>query len=466
MIAGRYSLEREVGRGGMGTVWLAHDELLDRPVALKRIGLLPGVHGTDLARAEREAQLAARLDHPHVVAVMDVVLDPETDARWLVMEYVEGTTLARLISDGGPLAQDDAARLAWQVADALAAAHAAGIAHRDVKPSNILVDRRGDAKLTDFGIARTAADPALTQTGLVTGSPAYLAPEVWSLGATLFHMLSGRPPYDMRDNVLGGLFRIVHDEPPRLPGGGPLARLLEVTMVKDPAARWSMPAVRDHLATLVGRVDRPPVGDSEDDASTQVFEASPLSVAGGSSGSSASGRSRDRRLVVALVAAAVVAVAAVVLLVVATGREPDGDPAAGGSPDAPTSTASPSPTEKPSEPPPSSSAAPGPTAEGMESFIRSYVATVSTDPDAAWQMLTRKFQRESGGLARYRDFWSGVGPGEVLEISVDPASLAVSYRVRFQNFGTGERPTLLDLVYRDGRYLIDGERTEGFVPAD
>ena len=178
MIAGRYSLEREIGRGGMGAVWLGIDEVLEREVALKRIGLLPGADSTDLARAEREARLAARLDHPNVVAVFNLVVDADTDSRWLVMEYVDGTDLSRLVRERGPLSPDDAAPLLRQAADALAAAHAAGIVHRDVKPSNILVDRGGRAKLTDFGIARIASDPSLTQTGLVTGSPAYLPPEV------------------------------------------------------------------------------------------------------------------------------------------------------------------------------------------------------------------------------------------------------------------------------------------------
>ncbi len=257
MIAGRYSLVREVGRGGMGAVWLAHDEALGRDVALKRIGMVPGADTTDLARAEREARLAARLSHPHVVAVFNLVVDD--DAQWLVMEYVEGTTMSQLVREEGPLTPDQAAPLLWQAADGLVAAHQAGIVHRDVKPSNILVDRRRRVKITDFGIAHVTADPSLTQTGLVTGSPAYLAPEVaagqrgdasadvWSLGATVFHMLSGRPPYDMGDHLLGGLYRIVNEEPPRLPDAGWMAPLLEATMAKDPAQRWTMSEVRDFL---------------------------------------------------------------------------------------------------------------------------------------------------------------------------------------------------------------------------
>jgi serine/threonine protein kinase len=252
VIAGRYSFERQIGRGGTGAVWLGHDEVLGRQVALKRIGLLPGAERIDVARADREAHLSARLNHPHVVAVFDVVTDAATDDRWLVMEYVDGTTLEQMVRERGPLSPEVAAPLLWQVSDALAAAHAVGITHRDVKPSNILVDNNDQAKLTDFGIARGATDSSLTQTGLMTGSPGYLAPEVasggrggtasdvWSLGATAFHVLAGRPPYEIGDNVLGALYRIVNEEPPRLADAGWMAPVLEGTMVRDPDRRWSI----------------------------------------------------------------------------------------------------------------------------------------------------------------------------------------------------------------------------------
>ena len=169
----------------------------------------------------------------------------------MVMELVEGTNLSQIVKTNGALPPDQVAPILAQVADALAAAHSAGIVHRDVKPSNILVTPDGNVKLTDFGIARSEADAALTQTGLVTGSPAYLAPEVatgrsateasdmWSFGATLCHALTGQPPYDVGDNVMGALYRIVNDEPPRPASAGWLAPVLAATMVKDPAQRWS-----------------------------------------------------------------------------------------------------------------------------------------------------------------------------------------------------------------------------------
>jgi serine/threonine protein kinase len=472
VIAGRYSLDREIGRGGMGSVWLGRDELLGRQVALKRIGLLPGADSTDLARAEREARLTARLNHPHVVAVFDLVVDTATDARWLVMEYVEGTTLAQHVRREGRLSPDGAAPLMHQAADALVAAHAAGIVHRDVKPSNIMIDRRGRVKLADFGIARVAADPSLTQTGLVTGSPAYLAPEVasghrgdeavdvWSLGATLFFVLSGRAPYEIGDNLLGGLYRIVNEEPPRLPEAGWMAPLLEGTMVKDPARRWSMARVRDFLAEPGASATPAPAGSTRPVPAPPAEETAPTS---------SSPAARSRRLSPAakaglLVGLALSLVLALVLFVVLPDRGRAPDAVADGAPASPSA----SPTESGSSDattPSQDAPPPAPTARGMESFIRDYVAAVGSDPRAAWQMLSPKFQRESGGFDTYRSFWSGVGTGQVLDVSADPRTLVVTYRVRFDNFGTGRRPTVLDLVFDRGRYLINGERTEGFVPS-
>ena len=189
--------------------------VLGREVALKRIGMMPGRDRPDLQRAEREARLAARLNHPHVVAVFDLV-DRGRRRRGSSWSTSRASPSSALIARDGALTPDEAAPLVRQAADALAAAHAAGIVHRDVKPSNMLVTPQGDVKLTDFGIARAEADASLTQTGLVTGSPAYLAPEVasgataheasdvWSLGATLYHALAGHPPYDVSENLMGG----------------------------------------------------------------------------------------------------------------------------------------------------------------------------------------------------------------------------------------------------------------------
>jgi hypothetical protein len=464
VIGERYSFDREIGRGGTGAVWLGRDELLGRQVALKRIGLAPGEEHTDVARADREAQLSARLHHPHVVAVFDVVAEPDTGERWLVMEYVDGTTLAELVRAGRPLSADRAAALLGQAADGLLAAHAAGIAHRDVKPSNILVSADDHVKLTDFGIARRSADPSLTRTGLVTGSPAYIAPEVasggrgdeaadvWSLGATAFHLLAGRPPYAASDHLLAMLYRIVNDEPPRLPEAGWAAPLLDGTMVRDPAQRWSMGQVRDFLATP-GRARSGPTTAAVADlgGDTQLLAPVTLEVSEPERPEQPSvpaGRHRS-----ALVLGALGLAASVVLALALHAAWPDG--------------AVPGAQARASAPPSSSarSVAAKPTARGMETFIRDYVRAVADDPDRAWTMLTAKFQRASGGLDHYRSFWDPATHGQVRSITADPSSLSVSYQVHFDDWDNGPGPTVLDLVYVDGHYLIDGERTKGFEPA-
>lgn len=479
MIAGRYSLEREIGRGGTGVVWLGHDEVLGRQVALKRIGLLPGSDGTDLARAEREARLSAQLNHRHVVGVFDVVVD--ADFHWLVMEYVDGVTLGQLVQLEGALSPDVAAPLLWQVADALVAAHRAGIAHRDVKPSNVLVDRNRSTKLTDFGIARIATDPTLTQTGMVTGSPAYLAPEVatggrgdqaadvWSLGATAFHLLAGRPPYEIGEHVLSAMYRIVNEEPPRLSGAGWMTPLLEGTMVRDPAQRWSMVQVRDFLADPAHRVPAgaPRVGSQESGTRPLatlppgperapapepelVHAAMPTSRAVTATAIPRPRQGPGTRALLVCVGLLTALVLGAVLYVFVL---KDG-PGSGAEPGSQTA-------RKPTR----SASASGPTATGMKEFIRDYVATVAADPKKSWQMLSPKFQVESGGFEKYQAFWDPATNGQVRSISVNPQNLSVSYQVHFDDFANGPGPTVLDLTFEDGRYLIDGERTQGFTPA-
>jgi serine/threonine protein kinase len=476
VIAGRYTLEREIGRGGMGAVWLGLDEVLNRAVALKRIGMMPGGSSPDLERAEREARLAARLNHPHVVAVFDLVT--EDDQQWLVMEYVEGVTLSQLVSRDGALTPDKASPLIGQAADALAAAHAAGIVHRDVKPSNMLVTPQGQVKLSDFGIARAEADASLTQTGLVTGSPAYLAPEVasgetatdasdvWSLGATLFHALSGRPPYEVGNNLMGALYRIVHEEPPRLVNAGWLGPLLEATMTREPQDRWSMAQVRDYLETgPAGTVVRPAPSTvpGADPGRTQVMSRAVPPVAPAPTPAEPQPPAQPRKRGGALLPALVAVAAALVVGLLAwavlsnddgsadrTSAEPTGSPA----PSSPSS--SPSATESAS---PSPSASPRPTADGIETFIEDYLATVTSNPRQAFAMLTPSFQEASGGLSGYQSFWNTIASAEPTSVSADPGSLTVDYTVDYtrEDGSTATDEVSLQLVFEDGRYLIAGE---------
>jgi eukaryotic-like serine/threonine-protein kinase len=473
LIAGRYTRGREIGRGGMGAVWLGRDDVLGRDVALKRIGMVPGASAPDFDRAEREARLAARLNHPHVVAVYDLV--DEGEDHWLVMEYVEGVTLSALVARDGALTPDEAAGLIRQAADALAAAHAAGIVHRDVKPSNMLVTPSGDVKLSDFGIARAEADSTLTQTGLVTGSPAYLAPEVasgstateasdvWSLGASLFHALAGRPPYDTSENLMGALYRIVHEDPPRLDDAGWLGPVLEHTMTREPNERWTMAQVRDYLDR--GRdVALHPAPLVEDPATTtQVLEptpaqpvavppvvADPVVVPPPEPAATPlpEGGRRRRGAAWPWVAAVVGLVAAVVIAFAAlTSGNGNQNPAAGG------------PTSRSTTPSSRGSTSGAPRAAAMDRFVSTYLSTVTSDQHTTWGMLTRGFQKQSGGFGSYQGFWRTIASATPSNVSADPASLTVSYDVAYvRRDGTQATDhTTLHLVRNGTSYLIAGE---------
>ena len=461
MIAGRYRLDREIGRGGSGTVHLALDEVLGRQVAMKRIGMVPGTADVELERAQREARLAAALNHPHVVSVFDLV--DEDDVRWLVMEYVDGETLSERVRSAGPLEAADAARLLAQTADALVEAHDAGIVHRDVKPSNILI-ADGTAKLNDFGIARSEDDASLTQTGLVTGSPAYLAPEVasgssatsasdvWSLGATLYHAVTGKPPYDVGDNLIGALYKIVHEDPPRLPRDHPMAGLLSVMMTRDPDQRWSMPRVRDELLRL-SRGQQPTVVAGPDPApapertgALPTLRTTPVAAV-----------HRDHhggRRWAWIALAAVAAVAAVAAAYVWAGR---GTPEALPEETSRSSQASEATGTETTTSTPALSAAD--TRKQMDSFITSYIATVTSDPRAAFDQLTPEFQEASGGYEGYIGWWGQVRSAELAEVSSDPSDLTVGYTVNYV-MKSGRRDTdriRLQLQRLDDRYLIAGE---------
>ncbi|MEP9361316.1 serine/threonine-protein kinase [Nocardioides sp. CN2-186] len=456
MIAGRYTVDREVGRGGSGVVWLGRDEVLGREVALKRLGFAPGSGSPDLDRAEREARLAARLNHPHVVAVYDLVQDG--DDQWLVMEYVAGETLAALVKREGPLRPDQAGPIIEQAADALAAAHAAGIVHRDVKPSNILVTPTGQVKLSDFGIARAQADASLTQTGLVTGSPAYLAPEVasgqtateasdvWSLGATLYHALAGSPPYDVGDNVLGALYRIVHEEPPRLANAGWLGPVLEGTMTREPGDRWPATAIRDVLMAgpsapvqvVVPRLPAPePAVAHTQQLTSGVPPVPPVTPR------------RRGPLPFLAGAAALVAVAVIAWLLVTSGDDPS--PSAGDK-----GSSSGKPSSGSSSPPASTGDV---TADGMENFIEDYLATVTSDPQTAWTMLTPDFQAQSGNFGQYQKFWRQFQTADMTTSQADPATKQISYHVEYlhQDGQKTSDDVTLQLEGTDGNYLIAGE---------
>src|SRR3954454_22474046 len=259
----------------MGTVWRAEDVVLGRDVAVKEVTFPPGVSEEEREvlreRTRREARAAARLDHPSAVTVYDVAEDDGTP--FLVMELVDARTLAEVVRTDGPLSVRRTAEIGIAVIGALEAAHAQGIVHRDVKPGNVLLRADGRVVLTDFGIATFTGDSSITSTGLLLGSPSYIAPErargdvpgpasdLWSLGATLFTAVEGRPPYD-KGQPLPTLTAVVTGEHEPFVAAGPLGPVLDGLLEKDPDRRYdaatACAALKEVLASQGTTVTPPP----------------------------------------------------------------------------------------------------------------------------------------------------------------------------------------------------------------
>ncbi len=269
LIAGQYRLTEQVGRGGFAVVWRARDVRLHRDVAAKQLFLPP--HFTEEQRREhrertlREARSAARLAHPGVVAIHDVA--EHEGAPWIIMEFVEGRTLGQYVRADGPLAPARAAEIGLRLLDALDAAHTAGVLHRDVKPSNVIIGERR-VVLGDFGIARIEGESDLTESGIVMGAPSYTAPErargepavaasdLWSLGATLFYAVEGRRAF-RGPNANATFHAILTGEPAPLCRAGPLAPVIEGLLRKDTAERMTAA----EAAVLLAEACAPPPVD-------------------------------------------------------------------------------------------------------------------------------------------------------------------------------------------------------------
>ncbi|MFD7292802.1 serine/threonine-protein kinase [Streptomyces sp. NPDC059897] len=261
VLAGRYRLGESIGRGGMGRVWRAHDEVLHRAVAVKELTAAQWVAEADravlLARTQTEARAAARINHPAVVTVHDVL--EHDDRPWIVMELVEGRSLADAVKEDGRVAPAEAARIGLWTLRALRAAHTAGVLHRDVKPGNVLLASNGQVKLTDFGIAQVEGDTTITRTGEIVGSVDYLAPErvrgsdfgpaadLWALGATLYTAVEGLSPF-RRTSPIATMQAVVEDEPEALENAGAIGPVISALLSKDPAARPDADAAEAMLA--------------------------------------------------------------------------------------------------------------------------------------------------------------------------------------------------------------------------
>ncbi|MFJ2738848.1 protein kinase [Streptomyces sp. NPDC087440] len=294
LLAGRYQLTHLLGQGGMGAVWRAHDTQLARDVAVKELRL-PGHLGEAeranwIARLDREARAAAGLKHPGIITVHDRVAGAD-GLPWIVMELVTGGSLADLVEARGPLPPEEVAEIGQQVAAALDAAHRRGITHRDIKPANILLEE-GRAVLTDFGIAAVEGDATLTATGMIMGTPAFMAPEqvlglpataesdLWSLGATLYAAVEGRAPF-AGTTPSAVLVAVATEEPAPAGRAGPLAPALAGLLHKDPAQRLTLDGLRARLAqpvTVQAQVQAQPQVQAQVRPQMQAQAQAPLGV--------------------------------------------------------------------------------------------------------------------------------------------------------------------------------------------
>lgn len=251
MLAGRYRLGGVLGRGGMGTVWRAEDETLGRTVAVKELRFPSSIDEEEkrrlITRTLREAKAIARIRSNGAVTVYDVV--DEDDRPWIVMELIEGKSLAEVIREDGTLTPKRAAEVGLAILGVLRAAHREGILHRDVKPSNVLIEGDdGRVVLTDFGIAQVEGDPSITSTGMLVGAPSYISPErarghkpgpaadLWSLGGLLYAAVEGIPPYD-KGSAIATLTAVMTEplDPPK--NAGPLSEVIYGLLAKDPEQR-------------------------------------------------------------------------------------------------------------------------------------------------------------------------------------------------------------------------------------
>jgi eukaryotic-like serine/threonine-protein kinase len=273
VIAGRYRLDAPIGRGAMGVVWRARDQLLDRDVAIKEVQIADTLteeeRATAFQRTLREAKTAARLNHPAVVTVYDVAEDG--GRPWIVMQLVHAQSLDQVLAASGPLSPRRAAEMARQLLSALSVAHAAGVMHRDVKPSNVLLGSDDRAVLTDFGIATFQDDSKLTQTGMVMGSPGFTAPErirgedaspasdLWSLGATIYAAVEGHGPFEKRGGAITTMSAIINEEAPEASTAGALGPVIAALLRREPVDRPDASAAARMIADVLPQLpDRPP----------------------------------------------------------------------------------------------------------------------------------------------------------------------------------------------------------------
>ena len=432
LIGGRYRLDERIAAGAMGAVWRGTDQLLNRVVAVKEL-LAAAAPSTTAGgrealeesrqRIHREGRIAARLQHAHVIRMFDVVV--HDDRPWLVMEYLESKSLSAVISTSGTLEPIEAAAIGRDVADGLAAAHAAGVVHRDVKPGNVLIGDDGRNKLTDFGVSRAVDDVQITRTGLIAGTPAFLAPEVargadpapaadvFALGATIYAAIEGRPPFGLNENAYALLHKVATGviDPPK--HTGPLTGIVLRLLDPDPENRPTATEAREELATVV-RTGAATTGPDAPVVEPRMLSGPAtvgpptLAAAPPVPPPSTSGRRRSRLQVVAAVAVAVVAaggIATAALLASNGGQQPAQPQAA--APNPAISTSAPTAGSTPATSAPVTSAAPAPPGDSI-AFMQNYYGLLPGNTDAAWVQLSSSAQTASGGRAQFNTFYGGL----------------------------------------------------------
>jgi eukaryotic-like serine/threonine-protein kinase len=503
LIAGRYRLQQRIGSGAMGVVWRAVDERLHRTVAVKQLLLQPGYTDEETEEARqrsmREGRIAARLQHHNAIVVFDVAEDEGQPV--LVMEYLPSKSLATVLTEQGPLPPQTVAGIGAQVAGALAAAHQAGIVHRDLKPGNILLGDNGVAKITDFGISRAIGDVSVTKSGILAGTPAYLAPEValgrdpapasdvFSLGSTLYAAIEGGPPFGVDENAISLLHRVARGqvEPPR--HAGPMTPALMLLLQPDPVDRPTMLAASAALQAVVdGRpvpgaptaaAWQPPPLLGTKTRATSIEQsggskaATPVPTAASTRAPAAGNRGRTGRMVLVWWAVAiVVAIAIGVLAANAYGRpatkrqgQPEGQhTSATASASAPTTT--PATTTKTETPTASTSAreraTTQPTPQEEVQAVRSYYSLVPGQLNQAWSMLGPFEQARAGGRASYDAFWNSIASVQIVgEPKAAKSRVLVGLRFVTRDGRMSQELHALDMIAPNGTPLINNDTLVG-----
>jgi serine/threonine protein kinase len=464
LVADRYRLLDRLGGGAMGVVWLGHDTLLDRDVAVKELLINAGMRPEQVReasqRAMREARIAARMHHPHAISIYDVV---EHDGKpCLIMEFLPSRTLAELIAEQGPLPPERVGRIGAQIAGGLAAAHAAGIVHRDVKPGNVLLAEDGTAKLTDFGISRASGDSTVTATGLLAGTPAYLAPEVaqgepatrtsdlYSLGATLYCALEGTPPFGEDANPIALLYRIANNPAPPPLHAGPLTDIVSRLLRSDPQQRPDATETEEILLGIAADAPEPPPPPP------------PPAVR-------ATRPRRRRALVAGLVLAVLVTTGTLVAIALTSdpGTVKSAPPVTTRSaPPATATTTIKTTTTPPSAtttPPPASTSTPATTTPSdvsgqLSDAITGYYQLMPGNLNSAWNHMTADYQQNhAGGMAGYQRFWQPIATVAVSDVVPSPPdSVTATITYHYRDGHVVVERTQFQLTQQDGMWKIAG----------